>query len=149
MLRFSDGRIFATGKAGYQYRPVSQQDDNRILLQVRIDDLPLLAVVDTGSPYVIIQPAYARLMSLDSSPALDEKRLRIRGNLFRGSLHRLPLLIPAVEGESMQLEVTAFVPQTDEETWGDLPSFLGMMGCLERLRFAVDPQGDVFYFGAI
>ena len=34
-----------------------------------------------------------------------------------------------------------------EERWGELPSFLGLMGCLERMRFAVDPLDNTFYFG--
>jgi hypothetical protein len=30
---------------------------------------------------------------------------------------------------------------------GDLPCFVGMLGCLEAIRFALDPANDLFYFG--
>lgn len=149
MLWFDDGQAFATGRTAYEYRPVSQEETNRLLLQVEINDLPLLAVVDTGSPYVIVQPTYTDVLELDPSEALEEKRILIRGTTCNGLIYRLPLLIPASDGESLGLEVTAFIPQVDEEIWGDLPSFLGMMGCLERLRFAVDPNEDAFYFGSL
>jgi hypothetical protein len=31
----------------------------------------------------------------------------------------------------------------------DLPNFLGLSGFLERIRFAVDPGSNLFYFGAL
>src|SRR5207249_4481430 len=33
------------------------------------------------------------------------------------------------------------------ESGPDLPSILGLHGCLERARFAFDPATDTFYFG--
>ena len=45
-------------------------------------------------------------------------------------------------------EATAFVPELEHgETW-PLPSYLGGQGCLDRIRFAVDPGDEVVYFGA-
>jgi len=44
-----------------------------------------------------------------------------------------------------------FVLNPEEaEQWNHerLPSYLGMMGCLDRMRFALDPEHDLFYFGA-
>ena len=150
MLLFDDGRSFATGKMTYEYRPTSQQTaNNRLILRVEINSLPLLAIVDTGAPYVIVQPKYARLLQLDPSEALEEIKLMIRGISFKGQIHRASLDLPASEGESMSLEATVFVPETDEESWGNLPSFLGMVGFLERIRFAIDPNEDSFYFGTL
>jgi hypothetical protein len=61
----------------------------------------------------------------------------------------VPVTLVATGGESLTFEATAFLPET--ETQGDwaLPSFLGWQGCLERIRFAVDPAEEVFYFGAL
>ena len=54
----------------------------------------------------------------------------------------------ATAGESLTFEATAFVPELDHgETW-PLPSYLGWQGCLDRIRFAIDPVDEVVYFGA-
>lgn len=55
------------------------------------------------------------------------------------------LLADEGQGESLTLDVTAFLP---DDRW-NLPNMLGLTGCLERIRFAVDPANDLFYFGAI
>ncbi|PKO21984.1 MAG: hypothetical protein CVU38_11935 [Chloroflexi bacterium HGW-Chloroflexi-1] len=74
----------------------------------------------------------------------------IRSVLISGWLHHLRLIFPAVRGNDLLLDATAFVPDAGyAEVWGTLPSFLGMQGCLDRLRFAVDPVTDTFYFGPL
>jgi hypothetical protein len=55
----------------------------------------------------------------------------------------------AEEGENLAFEATAFVPeQHEEEGWSDMPSILGFYGCLERIRMAIDPVTETFYFGS-
>lgn len=47
----------------------------------------------------------------------------------------------------MTFDVTAFVPHlTPGENW-PFPTFLGWHCCLERIRFAIDPAEEKFYFG--
>ena len=53
----------------------------------------------------------------------------------------------ADEGSDLEIETTAFVPVLDESEIWELPMFLGMQGCLERVRFAIDPTKERFYFG--
>ncbi len=78
------------------------------------------------------------------------KELLFRGVIVHGRLHRVNLTLFAEEGESFTLEATAFVPNPgDEEIWEDIPCILGLFGCLERARFAVDPSTETFYFGPI
>lgn len=150
MLVFPDQQPFATGRMEYVYGPVTEQGkDNRLLLRVELEDLSLLAVVDTGAPYVVLEPNLASQLQFDPDHAIENTKLKIRGIEYLGYLYRANLLFVASQGESLNIEVTLFVPDTEEQHWGDLPSFLGMTGCLERLRFAVDPNEDVFYFGAI
>jgi hypothetical protein len=60
----------------------------------------------------------------------------------------LSVKLEATIGTSIDVDATAFVPDV-EEFWGDLPSFIGLMGFLERIRFAVDPSTDTFYFGKL
>jgi hypothetical protein len=51
-----------------------------------------------------------------------------------GSLHRLDLTVVAQQGNEIVVDATVFVPEVEEGAW-NLPSFLGRVGCLERLRF--------------
>jgi len=51
-------------------------------------------------------------------------------------------------------KVYAWAPLIDDalapeeaEQWGDMLCLLGLYGCLERARFAVDPLTERFYFG--
>ncbi len=151
MLFLGDGSTFATGVAIYQYRPLAEHaGDVRVILQVLLDGLPATCVLDTGAPYVILAPYLAPHLGIDPAHALDQARIVHRGISYYGGLHRLALEFPAGQGESLTVEATAFVPEQDAaEAWGDLPSFLGMAGCLERLCFALDPGSDAFYFGPL
>lgn len=83
------------------------------------------------------------------SPFLLARRnsLTVRGIKYQGQLYRLPIKFLAAEGESFELEVTAFIPHLEPGQEWLFPSFLGLQGCLEFLRFAVDPGANVFYFG--
>lgn len=50
---------------------------------------------------------------------------------------------------SLEVNATVFVPNLrPNEVW-PYPSFLGLSGFLERLRFALDPSENAFYFGAV
>jgi len=51
-------------------------------------------------------------------------------------------------GEDLELQATVFVPDV-EEFWGNFPAFIGLTGFLERIRFAVDPLNNTFYFGSM
>jgi hypothetical protein len=50
----------------------------------------------------------------------------------------------ADNGESLSIEATVWVSR--EWTGGN---FLGYGGLLERIRFAVDPANNLFYFGPL
>ncbi|MBD2182745.1 hypothetical protein H6G03_17015 [Planktothrix sp. FACHB-1375] len=72
----------------------------------------------------------------------------IRGMRLDGSIARMSITFRAQEGESLTQEATVFVPDV-EEYWGNFPSFIGLAGFLERIRFAIDPLTDTFYFGPL
>jgi hypothetical protein len=62
----------------------------------------------------------------------------------------LSLDFTAEEGQPLTVEATVFVPELKPyQEWGDFPSIIGLNTCLERLRFAIDPSQDKFYFGAL
>lgn len=151
MLFLGDGSVFATGALTYQYRPLTEgASDVRVILQVLLDGLPAVCVLDTGAPYVIIAPSLAPHLGFDPANALERARIRHRDIVYNGGLHRLTLEFPAERGAALTVQATAFVPEQDgAQAWIELPSFLGMAGCLERLRFALDPGSDAFYFGPL
>jgi hypothetical protein len=66
--------------------------------------------------------------------------LLFRGVRVQSRLYRLMLTLLLQEGDGLLMQATAFVPeQEEEESRSDLPSILGLYGCLERVRFAVAP----------
>ena len=72
----------------------------------------------------------------------------VRGMRLEGSIIRLNMTLPADEGEDLTVDATAFIPDV-EEYWGDFPCFIGQLGFLERIRYALDPATDTFYFGTL
>jgi hypothetical protein len=92
-------------------------------------------------------PSVVRALNLNAAQALGAQTILFRDERVRGALHRLTLTLLAEDGEDMQLDVTAFAPDASYEGVPELPSILGLHGCLERVRFAFDPVTDTFYFG--
>lgn len=122
----------------------------RIVLRVAFEGELTVAVLDTGAPYVVCAPELAHRVGITSHPSLSKMRLQVRGFSVEGQLYRLAVTFPADLGHSLTIDATAFVPDMEWiEVWGDLPSFIGLNGCLERMRFAVDPISDSFYFGPL
>jgi hypothetical protein len=64
--------------------------------------------------------------------------------LVHGALYRGPITIPAEEADPLDLEATVFL----SPDWRG-PNFIGYQGLLQRIRFAVDPEVNLFYFGRI
>lgn len=149
LLSFADGEPFARGATYYAYRPATENESSpRLVIQVEIEGIGAAAIVDTGAPYVVCTPIIARRLGLTPANALESVRLLIRGIYWRGHLYLLNVRFLAIEGENLDVTATVFAPDpSQEESWGDLPSFIGLNGCLGRMRFAVDPADDSFYFG--
>jgi hypothetical protein len=55
----------------------------------------------------------------------------------------------AEEDSSSMVEITALVSAPTARRIGEFPVFLGMHGCMDLIRFAVDPEQEKFYFGSI
>lgn len=150
LLQFTNNReAFAIGACAYEYIPATRgEKTNRIFLSVEIEGYPIEAVVDTGAPYVILSPKVAKGIGFNPAFALGRETMLIRGMRLEGSVTRFDMMLVATVGENLDLQATVFVPDS-EEAWGNFPSFIGLGGFLERIRFAVDPSNDMFYFGAL
>jgi hypothetical protein len=72
----------------------------------------------------------------------------VRGKKLEGSLIRLNITLVAELGENLTVDATTFVPDS-EAVWDNFPCFIGLSGFLERIRFAIDPNTDTFYFGSL
>jgi len=77
--------------------------------------------------------------------ASDERVvLSTRLGRFGGTLYRGSITLIAEQGENLDVDATVFI----SPDWRG-PSFLGYEGFLQRIRFAVDPERNLFYFGRI
>ena len=105
------------------------------------------AIVDTGAPWCLLDADILAEIEPVQADSLPTERLSIRGLSYQGRLTRLIVSLRADEGEDVDLEATVFVPILNpDETW-NVPNFIGLQGLLSRIRFAVDPAENVFYFG--
>lgn len=142
MLMFN-GEPFTTGSCLYHDDLVGYDaTDSKLFIEVRVGtlEIPVFAMVDTGAPYCIFEPELLAESgySFDRDTAIP---LSTRFGPIRGSIHRVPLTLVANEGETLELDSTVFLPQS----WKG--NFIGFMGCLQRIRFAVDPNSNTFHFG--
>jgi hypothetical protein len=149
LLNFADGQPFATGSLPYFVGEPGEQAAGRLLLRVAIEGQWTVAAVDTGGHYFVCHPGLTDALNPYLTDPLEEITLEIRGIRYRGILYLLSIQIPAATGESLPVPATVFIPQlSSDDAWG-LPSFIGFIGVLDRMRFAVDPENHTFYFGPL
>ena len=147
-LRTSDGLPFTSGATTYYDTLLAGEDraEPRIYVPVELDDsgIEFLALVDTGAPWCIVEPQLAEPVmdgfeELPSPVAISTRLGRYAGKLYRASLTLMP-----DEGEALAVDTTVFLAK-------DWPggSFIGYQGFLDRIRFAIDPERNRFYFGSL
>lgn len=145
-LLFRQGRLpFATG--GVRYVDAHQSysaSEARIVIPVTVEsvDEPVLSIVDTGAPWCIFEPVVAEVLARNFLPLQRQISLSTRLGVIHGALYRVAIRIAADEGDSLNLEGTVFL----SPDWRG-PNFIGYQGLLQRIRFAVDPETNLFYFG--
>jgi hypothetical protein len=147
LLRLPDDEAFATGSAGCQLGPVGQDSrSTRILAQVRIGPILTMAIIDTAAPFPVCAPDIARLIPTSTLEWIEPFTLLTQFGNFKGGLYRMPITFPAADGDHLEVDATVFIPGS-ADSWPDLPSYIGLTGCLERMRFALDPAANLIYFG--
>ncbi|MGV3720836.1 MAG: hypothetical protein ACO1SX_07990 [Actinomycetota bacterium] len=134
-----------TGRSGYLSD--ASMGPHRLLVAVpcRIADAmtPVFALLDTASEWCVLPGDLAEELETDweASPRI---RLHSRFGLIPGALVRTSLSFPAEEGQETQVDATWFV----SAEWPG-PAVLGWKGALERIRFAIDPADETFYFAEL
>lgn len=139
-----NGNTFCESYATYRDR-IRQRLHNRIAVQIEFPDdgYRAYAMVDTGSAWLFL-PRHIWQGRVEQYPQDGTDELTVRGWDVTGQLRRVPIIILAESGRSVEIEVTAFcAPENLNQ-----PIILGYQRCLECLRFAVDPSPErrAFYF---
>jgi hypothetical protein len=134
-----------TGRSYYQSD--REEDEHTLLVAVpcligRISRT-VFALLDTASEWCVLPHDLTVELGeeLELLPAASS--LHTRFGLLSGTLGRLTIRFPAAEGQSLEVDTTCFA----SEGWLG-PMVVGWKGCLERIRFGLDPSDQFFYFGA-
>jgi hypothetical protein len=139
---------FMSGVTTYQDEYPGWERQARIVVSVTLEDrytTPM--ILDTGAPWCILDPEIAEDLGLAiDNGYIPEKPLTLRDGSYSGTLIRMRLCVPAEQGDDLVIEATVFVPiLPPDESW-EYPSFIGLDGFLSRVRFAIDPGDNSFYF---
>lgn len=138
------GQEFTTGSARFRDSASSHlEPGSKVFVRFRIAevDQEFLALLDAGATWSILDWEIAVLAGLRPESG---QRIRYSGRwgTIEGSVITSTLFLPADEGEPLEIEANVFV-STD---W-NAGNFIGYRGILERIRFALDPGENRFYFG--
>jgi hypothetical protein len=129
-------------------RYISDYDDGRhhfiVAIECRVESLSFRTLLDTASQWCVLPPETAQTLGFDMglSPVETPVQLSARFGTLAGRLERIPLHFSGAEGDEIEVEATWFI----SADWPG-PAVIGWKGCLERIRFALDPSDDSFYFG--
>lgn len=140
-----DGKSFTCGRSKFRDRaPGSKEPTDKVFVQIEFQDIPgtsWLAQLDTGSAYSMLDVEIAQVLGVLDGDG-ERTEVHTRCGLIKGCLERIPLVLIAEEGTPLEVEATFLVSR-------DWPAqtFLGYTGFLDRLRFALDPPVNHFYFG--
>ena len=100
-----------------------------------------LAQLDTGAAWSVLEPDIAEELNLFEGDG-EWVEMRAHTGPVSGRLERVPVKLVAEEGESLEIEATFLVSRH----WNG-KTFLGYTGFLDRVRIALDPGANLFYFG--
>jgi hypothetical protein len=142
---------FASGMTRYADHYPGQYDTARIVVLISVAGLPPIeAAVDTGAPWCILDPSVTELLDeITHDGNAQSQALQTRWGTIEGQLHRVTVSLLAQEGNSLEFETTVLVPILPPGAMWDRPNFIGLNNFLNRIRFAVNPSENVFYFGLV
>jgi hypothetical protein len=131
-----------TGSAGYLADYTEGPHQLFVAVECLVGDYSVNALLDTGSQWCILPALIAAEVANLTESSGPAERMGTRFGTIIGRLVRVPLAFVAEEGETLDVDATWFV----SEDWPG-PAVIGWKGCLERVRFALDPTREEFYFG--
>jgi len=142
-----EDRPFTTGRCRYTDADGRSVGSAKICIKVVPGEWesPVLAVLDTGADWSVVNTEIAEDLGLFGIEG-ESIVLSTRFGTIAGSLVPAPMTLIADEGDSLRIDATVFISPDWPRKAG---TFLGYSGLLERIRFAVDPQRNDFFFGPI
>ncbi len=135
---------FTIGRARFDdMAPWSPDPTPKIYVKItpqNLGDMILLAALDTGTPWSILDGEVAASLNLLDGAGEVRTVTTWRGPI-EGRLERVAVRLHADEGNSLDFEATFLISRD----WRG--NFLGYGGLLQHIRFAVDATNNLFYFG--
>lgn len=101
-------------------------------------------MIDTAAPWCIFEPAIAEALRDHVGVLREDALIDSRLGRFQGTLCQGRLQIVADDGEDLDIEAVMFLCPD----WSG-GNFIGYEGVLDRIRFAVDPNRNRFYFSSL
>lgn len=125
--------------------------NTRIVISIVVGDgLATTTIVDTGALWCIIGPEEATAIDDKYLEPVREDRIVVRGSSYHGTVFHIPITLYTEHiGTNITIEASVFVPTLPPNVEWKHPNFIGLDGFLHRLRFAIDPADNKFYFGLI
>jgi hypothetical protein len=116
-----------------------------VAVECQIDGYRFHALLDTAADWRVLSLEIAELLGCELEPDPDAPAYSTRYGRLQGRVLRLPVVLVAQAGSLLEIDATWFI----SADWPG-PVVLGWKGCLERLRFALDPTPghEWFFFGA-
>jgi hypothetical protein len=147
MLKLGDDDFTQGSSRFTDLRPGTAERTAKIFVKIQFPTpgFLTLAQLDTGCPWSILDPETAALVGVSGSDFGKPVRLSTRLGPKEGPLAKVPLVLVADEGESLEIEGTFFLPVD----WPPGEIFVGYSGLLDSLRLALDPGFNRFYFGPL
>ena len=104
------------------------------------------ALLDTAAEWCMLPAGVAERIGLDLTSDPGTVRVETRLGFFSGRLERLTLTLIATEGQAVDIDATFFICRE----WQG-PIVVGWKGCLERIRFGLDPSAEKcrFFFASV
>jgi len=138
---------FVTAASGYlDAHPNFEDPQPRIYVKFRPAGAknPYVALLDTGAHYCVLAREIADSIRDHLTESIGETIFRTAQGLVRGDLYAHTVTLLAERGKPLDIDSVLFI----SPDW-QAPSFLGYVGVLDRMRFAVDPRWNRFYFGPL
>lgn len=135
-----------TGKAYFQSHHAEEAHRLVIAIPCHLGRLEqtVWALLDTAAEWSVLSRSALELLADDVDLLGIPVTFHSRFGTLVGEFGRVTITFPTVEGEPLAIDATCFVC----ETWPG-PVVIGWGGCLDRMRFGVDPGDEAFYFAPL
>ncbi len=140
-----DSEVFTRHWSIYaDHDPGAEKSDAKIYVRFSPSgwNQTFFALLDTGASWSVLDPELAEELGLFDVAGEPKTMLTWHGRI-QGWLVPSSITLISDSGESLECEVTVLVSRD----WQKGKTILGYLGFLERLRIAIDPDINTFYFG--